>query len=212
MAKRNKLYKDRELGLVRRSHPDEPVVKDGEDSRSYWRVMELIPDTHHYTAYQRLDVLMAFAATGSIAEVRKLYPDIPRETINFWRNGTTWWKPALREVRDMMSDELDARQTKILNALYTQMQDRLENGDEVVSFDKFGDVRRASKKVGFKDLAIGGGVVFDKRQLGRGEPTARTEHMNESERLQNLQDKFKRIARTDARIIEGEVVKDDDDN
>lgn len=204
MAKRDKLYKDSETGLVRRSHPDEPIVKKGEDTRRYWRVMEIIPDTGKYTAYCRLDALIAYAALGNMKQVcaalERSGHEVKYETVLFWKNSTTWWKPALHEVREMMGEELDARQTKILNAIYDGMEERLENGDEVITKD--GD--RVRKRVGFRDLAIGGGVMFDKRQLGRGEATARVEQISDKDRLDNLQKKFKKIARTDERVVEGE--------
>ena len=208
--RRNRLYPEKNTNVMRRSHPDEPVVKAGEDERKYWRIMELIPDNGDYSSYDRLDALTAYAILGNMKKVQQALAakgtHVNYQTLCYWRSATEWWKPALHEVREMLDEELDARQTKLINSIMDEMEDRLENGEEVVSFDKEGNVRRASKKVGFRDLAIAGGVQFDKRQLGRGEPTSRVETISDKDRLIQLQNEFKRVARSApaGRLIEGE--------
>lgn len=194
--RRERLYKEQATGIVRRSHPDEPDVKENAKERQYWRLMEIIPSNGDYTAYQRLDVLVAFASIGNMKKVQALYPDIPYDTMMYWKNGTKWWKPALREVHEMKDEELDARITGIIDKSLTAMEDRLNNGDEVISIGKDGGITRTHKKVSFRDVAVAGlGVGFDKRQLGRGKPTQRTEIISDQDRLKRLQAEFRRVAR-----------------
>jgi len=190
-----KKRKDPNTGLVSRTHPDEPDIKSSKEERIYWKILEIIPDTKAYTAYDKLDVLMAFASTGSFHEVAKLVPKVPIATARTWRE-MDWWKPALEKVREMMDEEFDGRVTKVLNLSLDAMEERLANGEEVVLKD--GSIVR--KKIGFKDLSIGGvAVPYDKRALNRGEPTQRIEQTSDASRLEKLKQQFKEIAQT--RII-----------
>lgn len=187
---------DEETGLVRRTSEFEPDVKTGASERHLWKIMELIPEGRDYTAMQRFDALVAYASTGDVYEVPKLVPGLSVDTVRSWKHSADWWKPALRQIREYMNEEFDGRLTHIMNKSLEEMQDRLANGDEHVTKD--GSVVR--KKVAFRDLAVGGiAIPFDKRNLGRGEPTARMEHTTDKERLAKLQEQFKQIAK--GRII-----------
>ena len=132
--------------------------------------------------------------------VSKLYPDIPYATMMTWRNQD-WWKPALRELREQESEKLDARLTKVINKSLDAMEDRLENGDERV----FANGLVVNQKIGFRDLAVAGlAIGFDKRALGRGDPTSRTEVVSDKDRLDQLQNQFKQIARQEKPVLDGE--------
>lgn len=205
------VYKDPEHGLKRKTHPDEPDVKQNKKERAYWRVMEIIPHTGNYTAYQRLDVLTAFASIGNMTKVSGMFPDIPYDTMQYWKNGTKWWKPALREIRELKDEELDARITNIIDKSLDAMEDRLHNGEEVVHISKEGSITRTHKKVSFRDAAIAGlGVGFDKRALNRGDPTQRTEVISDKDRLAKLQNQFRKIARDEKHVLDGEFERVED--
>lgn len=191
-------------GIPRKTHPDEPIKKCDNEEREFWRLMEIIPHDHHYTAYERLDVLMAYVATGKPMKVASL-TNVPYSTIIAWKNKSKWWKPALREIRKQKDDELDARLSAIIEKSLNEMDDRLENGDEII--DKDGNTIR--RKVSFKDLSVAGvAVSFDKRALGRGEPTARIEQVSDAERTKRLQQQFKAIAQE--KVVEGELLEKKD--
>lgn len=187
---------DPDTELILRTHPEEPDVKVDADERRTWKIMELLPDTGTYSAFDRLDALTAFATTGRMAEVERLVPQVKPSTLSQWKNNSEWWKPALRRVREMLDEEFDARLTSIMHRSLDAMDERLEKGDEHVTKD--GEVIR--RKVSFRDLSVGGvAVPYDKRALGRGDPTVRTEVIADKDRLSKLQQQFKQIAKT--RII-----------
>jgi hypothetical protein len=193
-VKRKKLYTE-EDGTIHKSHPDEPTRKADKKEREWWKVMEIMPDTSNYSAYERMDAVAAYAATGKPKEVVKL-TGIPYQTIIAWKNNAPWWKKALRELRKQEDDVLDARLTRMMSKSLDEMEDRLLNGDEIITKD--GDALR--RKVSFRDLSVAGvAVSFDKRALTRGEPTARIEKVGDEEMLKKLQSQFKQIAQ--ARII-----------
>ena len=206
ILKARKKRKDPETGLTVRTHIDEPDMKANDEERSYWKIMELIPDNGTHTAYQRFDVLAAYAAIGNMHKVAALFPDIRLATMQYWQQSE-WWKPALFLVRERMDEELDARLTGIIDRSLSAMEDRLENGDEKLT--KAGE--RVRVAVSFKDLSIGGvAVPFDKRALGRGDPTSRIETVSDADRLRKLQDQFKTIA--PRRTINITPTREDDQN
>jgi len=188
---------DPDTELILRTHPEEPDVKVDADERRTWKIMELLPDTGTYSAFDRLDALTAFATTGRMAEVERLVPQVKPSTLSQWKNNSEWWKPALRRVREMLDEEFDARLTSIMHRSLDAMDERLEKGDEHVTKD--GEVIR--RKVSFRDLSVGGvAVPYDKRALNRGEPTQRIEQTSDASRLEKLKQQFKEIAQT-TRII-----------
>lgn len=209
MVKRKKLYTDAS-GVVHKDHPDmpEPTDKPTKQEREYWRIMEVIPDTPKYTSYQRLGVLLDYWAYGSIAKAIKSNPDIPADTIYYWKRRSNWWEPALRELREQKDDELDNRITKMIDSTLSQMEDRIKNGDVKV----LKDGETVEVPISFRDLAIAGvGILYDKRALLRRNPTSITEHTNEDARLKKLAEQFKKIATRKEKVIEGnfEVISEE---
>ena len=71
--------------------------------------------------------------------------------------------------------------------------DRFDNGE--VHFDrKTGTTHRVPVRV--KDIAYMTSVLFDKRQIIRGEPTTRTETISKDQKLQELKETFENLARS----------------
>lgn len=190
------------MALVkRRTHKDEPVVKSSKKERETWKLMELIPNGTKYTAYQRLDALTAYMTTGSIRKVEEL-TTIPYKTLHAWKSKSRWWEAALREMRMQKNDELDALITGTMHRAVAEINERLDKGDEVVLKD--GTIVR--KKVNLRDIAVGAlAIMFDKRQLVRGQATQRIEQVTDDQKLQELKETFKRLA-TGPNAIEGQVI------
>ena len=73
------------------------------------------------------------------------------------------------------------------------MIDRLENGDYHVLKD--GTLIR--KPINYRDLSVGAAIAYDKRCLGRGDPTSRTERVTIEIQLQRLDTYFKEVTTDD---------------
>ena len=181
------------------THKDEPMKKANKKEREYWRLMEYIPSEGKYTAYERMEALTVYMVKGSLQKTAE-YTGIPYTTIQSWRAKGTWWPLALQELREQKNDQVDSRITGIIDKTLDGMEDRVENGDFVVT--KNGDLVR--KPCSLKDLAVGGlAVPFDKRALMRGKPTSRTEHTSDKDRVEKLADQFKSISR-EIVVVDGE--------
>lgn len=208
MPKKTPSIIDAETGARRYQHADEPLHKSKKE-RQTWKIMEYIPANGHYTRDQRYEVLAAWATCGQFTKVAQEIKDVPYPTMVSWRHQD-WWEPALQEFRKLHGAYMDARMTGLLEKKLNAMEDRLDNGDEFV--DKDGEIRR--KKVTYRDLAIGTGVIYDKRALNRGEPTARVEQISDEDRTRKLIDQFKSVVQNSGRIINvtPEKVENDDES
>ena len=117
-----------------------------------------------------------------------------------WKNAD-WFKECVQIAKDRMDAELDGKFTGIVNKGADNLAEQLELGESVLAKD--GSLVR--KPVSAKDTAIITSIVFDKRNLLRGKPTGITESKSSSDRLSELQEKFKQFAA--ATEVEGEVIE-----
>lgn len=140
-----------------------------------------------------LSAPMIAAATG-----------VPAQTIRHWRMAD-WFKDLVEEIRREDDNTVDAKLTKIVSKSLDSIVDRLENGDFM--FDKeIGQFVR--RPVNTKDMTRIADVMFDKRNLLRGKPTAisvKTEQI--SDRLLKIAAEFEKFVT--AKVIEAEVITDD---
>lgn len=116
--------------------------------------------------------------------------EIAESTIRWWAAEASWWPDLMKVLRKEKDEELDAMQTDMIHKSAEELQDRLDQGDEVVTKD--GDVVR--KAVGARDLAIIHGTLYDKRALKRGDPTSKVER-SDSEALAQLAEQFSNFAK-----------------
>lgn len=130
---------------------------------------------------------------------------IAASTVRAWKRQE-WWDQIDAQVRKRRGKELDVKMTNILHNAMEEIEDRLVNGDEVVDF-RTGEKQR--KKVGAKELATLAAIIYDKRELGRGGVTSRSESVVRDEHLNKIQDQFKKFAQ--ANEIEAERVNDVED-
>jgi hypothetical protein len=126
------------------------------------------------------------------------------ETVRNWMNKD-WWPILLEELKYIKNIELDGHYTGIMEKSLREVVERLENGDEVVVN---GEIRR--KKVSARDAALISAIMFDKRQLLRGDPTSiRQQNFNVDERMEKLMSTFEQIARKEnEKVIPGDVERD----
>lgn len=129
---------------------------------------------------------------------------IDKSTLRNWMSKD-WWPILIEELKYIKQSELDGQYTGIMEKSLAEVVERLENGDEVIVN---GEIRR--KKVSARDAALISAIMFDKRQLLRGDPTAiKQQNFNVDERMEKLMSTFEQIARKEnEKVIEGEVEKD----
>lgn len=148
-----------------------------------------VGNKNHYTDKEKMEAACAFAVTGNSRRTAELV-NVPEGTIRSWKT-TEWWNEIQSRILKEQDEELDTKLTKLIDKAVDEVNDRLGEGDYVYNpkLDKL-----IRKPVGAKDLAITSAVLVDKRQLLRGQPTARLEKVSQDERLLKLQEEFKRFA------------------
>jgi len=148
-----------------------------------------------YTDKERMEVIAHYAVLGNQTKVSEL-TNIPQQTISQWSKNE-WWQEALSRVRLEKAEELDAMLTNSIHKALDQVQDRIDNGDEII---QSGQALR--RKMTGKDLATTAGILFDKRQISRNLPTSISAKTDDAKLLE-LQAKFEALA---GKTIDGEVV------
>lgn len=144
----------------------------------------------HYTDKEKMNAVCVFAVAGNsrrVAEITK----IPETTIRAWKM-TEWWNEIANRILVEQDEELDTKLTALVDKAVGQVNDRLENGNYVYNpkLDKL-----IRKPVDAKELAIVTAISIDKRQLLRGQPTARIEKVSQDERLLKLSEQFKQFSK-----------------
>jgi hypothetical protein len=143
-----------------------------------------------YTAEEKLASVLAYVMTGSVRGVVRL-TGFKQQVISDWKNNSSWWPDAYAKVKKQKQEEIDGSLTSIIHASSGAIMDRILNGDEVI--DKNGDVVR--RALSGKDVAWIFGVTFDKRALLRGDPTSRTEKVDQTSMMEDLKQDFAKMAR-----------------
>lgn len=143
---------------------------------------------------QSLEAVRLYLQSGSIAEVGRKLGVSAYELSKLTR--TNWWMQELKLLRTIEQAQLDTSLTEILNMSLDELKLRLQFGEDY--YDKEGNMR--NRPLSAATLCRVADVVFDKRQLIRGLPTAVT---NEGGKLQELAEKLEELGRAQsARTIE----------
>jgi len=152
---------------------------------------------NHFTDKEKMNAVCIFAVSGNSRRVAEL-SGIPEGTIRSWK-CTEWWNEILTRIHVEEDEELDTKLTKLVNKAVEAVNERLDEGDWIYNpkLDKL-----IRKPVNAKDLAIVTAITVDKRQLLRGQPTARIEKISQDERLNKLALQFKQFT------LAKEVVQD----
>ena len=154
-----------------------------------------------YTRTDRYRAAAALVATGnSIAASQESH--IPASTIRHWSQHDDDFQLMCQEIRTEFGEKIKYKFAEIISESADQTLDRLRNGD-VIRDTKTGELVRVPIKG--RDMAIIGGVAFDKLRLAENQPTNIVQHENSKEHLQRLADKFKSIGKADQRGDHAEV-------
>lgn len=114
---------------------------------------------------RKAEAVATYVSIGTISgTARKL--GINKGQLSKWRR-TDWWAQAEFELKQQVSEEMNALMREVIVSAYTEMLDRAQNGD--FQYLK-GDLVRIPMKG--KDLAVIAGITFDKLQLSLGNPTS----------------------------------------
>lgn len=152
-----------------------------------------LPLGSKYTEEQRLECATIFSITGNLSEVSR-QTDIPHSTIREWTKEG-WWESHIVRFREENAAELDARLTNGVMTALDRVQDGLELGD-YVGMGEDGTPRYARIKT--KDAATTAGILFDKRQLLRNQPTS----IKQETGLDDLRSKFEALVNErEAKVI-----------
>ena len=130
---------------------------------------------------------------GSLTRVSREM-DIPKTTLVHWRDNKEEWALELDRIRTEKNLELDRYYTAIIDKSAEELTERLVHGDEVIGKD--GSATR--RKVSARDLAIIGGIAFDKRALLRSQTPGGMKTEAVEDRIKELVRIFQESARTSA--------------
>jgi len=120
----------------------------------------------------RREACLAYMLCGDSDRAGKLV-GVPGRTIRDWLHES-WWFSMTEQLMDRYRVEIDSRLTRVLDLALAELQDRLENGDEVVGKDG----SKTRRRVSARDAALIYAITIDKRELLRGRPTSRTERVD----------------------------------
>jgi transposase-like protein len=80
---------------------------------------------------QKLEAVQSFLVLGNVSLVSRIL-GIPRITLQVWK-ASNWWKELVDEIKLQDRIELSNKMKKIVNAAHAVVEDRLINGDMVVT-------------------------------------------------------------------------------
>ena len=140
---------------------------------------------------KKLQAVVQWLALGNLKLVSTM-TGVSHGVLKQWRIQP-WWKEYEAEIRNTENLELDNKLTKIVQRSLDAVADRLENGESVLNL-KTGEVVR--KPVSMKDAAKVTTDMLTKRELLRGNATARTETATVSinEQMKMLAQEFAKMA------------------
>ena len=144
-----------------------------------------------YTIEDRYKAAAALVATGnSKAASRECH--IPASTIRHWANNDPDFQMMCQEIRTEFGEKIKYKLAEIIDESATQTLDRVRNGD-VIRDNKTGELVRVPIKG--RDLAIIGGVSFDKLRLAENQPTTIVKQESSKDHLERLAELFRNIGR-----------------
>lgn len=144
----------------------------------------------------RITAAIAWLITGSTEEAGTLC-NIPGRTIRDWMTKP-WWEEVLAEAKGIKQKELDALWTGLIHKSTTELRNRLDKGDPIMT--KTGDVKYMPVKA--KDLAIITSIAVDKRALLRNQPTSRVERITIEEKLDRIGSRLQELDEAETKTIQ----------
>lgn len=125
-----------------------------------------------------------------------------------------WWGEIIDKVIKSKNEQLDAKITETLDQSLDLILDRFKNGETYYNLKTEKEYKLPIKA---KDTAIITSILFDKRQLIRGEATSRTENVTSEQKLLALKANFEKLAKSkniniNSEPIEGELLETSKEN
>jgi len=152
-----------------------------------------------YTKEEKQIAVAYYVTCGTIKAVARA-TNIPYTTIATWKRSE-WWLTMVSAAHEKHDEHLDAIFTNTIQSIGEQLQDRVKNGDYRLS--KKEELIRVP--MSGRDLAVSGGITFEKRSLLRNRPTSIRAIAND-EKLLKLKSVFEALVEKKEIVIEGEVV------
>lgn len=142
-----------------------------------------------YTPEEKIEAVMAYMVTGTSRKASKIC-GVPEGTIRWWKSQSLWWDDTMSECRKKKQDELDAMTTNVIHQAVEQIANRITHGNK--KFTKDGE--EYSAPLTAQELAMVTGIIFDKRQLIRGDPTSHAQTSSDADKLDKLREEFQKMA------------------
>ena len=148
-----------------------------------------------HTREDRYKAAAALVATGN-SKAASRESGIPASTIRHWSQNDDDFQLMCQEVRTEFGERIKYKLAEIIDESADQILDRIRFGD-VIRDTKTGELVRVPIKG--RDLAIIGGVSFDKLRLAENQPTNIVQHESDKERRNRLIENFTAIGKADLR-------------
>jgi len=143
-----------------------------------------------HTIENRYRAAAALVATGNSKDASR-ESGIPASTIRHWAHNDDDFQMMCQEIRTEFGERIKHQLAEIIHESANETLDRVMNGD-VIRDTKTGELVRVPIKG--RDLAIIGGVAFDKLRLAESQPTAIVQHENSEDSIKRFTEKFEAIA------------------
>lgn len=158
--------------------------------------------SNKYSDEDRLKACNAYFTMFGNAKKVSAYCQIPYQTIRSWTK-TEWWAEMAGEVRQRHQDKMDGRFTGLITKLADEIEDRIENGDQVVHV-KTGEL--IAKPISLRDGADALQKIMMQRALMRGEPTSRSATVKVEEQLDKIEERLVAKGKKDKEELKNNAV------
>ena len=166
------------------------------------QIMDLIEcNTLKTSKYKKPEVILkclAMIAMGSKKKVACRTTGLPYQTYVKWIHKE-WYHKCIELIKVEFDNQLDASLTMTTHKAVDALNDRIDNGDTTTDID--GNVL-TRKPMSGRDLGVTFATTFDRRQLLRNKPTSVSESKSTKEHLDNIADRFEKMAVADAELKE----------
>ena len=162
------------------------VIQLEKDPLIDWDLRLLDNPTSKHTPETKIAVMTHYFVTGSLLKASTAC-GVEYTLVRDWHTRSAWWESEYNKIVMAKQAELDSHFTDILHTCMNSLKDRVVNGDSVL--DKNNEIVQLPMKG--KDLAVVGAIVFDKRQLLRGNATRIS---GSTATLNDLEEKFKQFS------------------
>lgn len=148
-----------------------------------------IRNPKYYSQESKIDAATLYAVYGDTKQVSEL-ANVPESIIRGWKQEP-WWIEVQKQVYTEQNEKLAGRISQVLDTTITQLEERLEKGDQKIN-TKTGEI--VSLKVEAGVLAKMFENLAHQRRITRGEPTSISAKIGIDDRLKGLEKAFLRFA------------------